>query len=79
MSPSVSASRGRTIPLEIPEDLERAFAGMKELLSHPDLEEFSRLVKLAQAADGFRLVGRGDGGRLVAVMGDRILHGLVRG
>ena len=69
----------RTIPLEIPDDLERAFPVMRELRTKLDLEEFSRLVKLAQAADGYKLVGREQGKKIVAVMGYRILHDLVHG
>lgn len=69
----------RTIPLEIPDDLERTFPIMKELRTNLDYDEFSRLVKLAAAADGYRLVGREAGGKLVAVMGYRILHDLVHG
>jgi GNAT superfamily N-acetyltransferase len=69
----------RTVPLEVPDDLERAFDVVKELRMHLDLVEFSRLTRLAQAADGYRLVGLELDGRLVAVIGFRILHDLVHG
>ena len=70
----------RTIPLNIPDDLDRAYPVMKELRTRVEKEEFIRLVKLAAAADGYKLVGREDAaGRLLAVMGYRILHDLVHG
>lgn len=69
----------RTVTLEIPEDLKRAYEVVKELRTALDFDDFARLVKLAHAADGYRLVGREMGGRLVAVMGYRILHDLVHG
>jgi len=69
----------RTVTLEIPDDLERAFEVMKELRTGLEFAEFKRLVLLARAADGYRLVGREIGGRLVAVMGFRILHDLAHG
>jgi hypothetical protein len=72
-------SQGRTVQLEIPDDLERAFSVMKELRTAIDIDDFSRLVRLAQAADGYRLVAREESGKLLAVMGYRILHDLAHG
>ena len=69
----------RTVTLDVPEDLERSYAVMKELRTSITLEDFTRLTQLAHAADGYRLVGREIGGKLVAVMGYRILHDLVHG
>lgn len=69
----------RTIELNIPDDLDRAFDVIKELRTHLDLEEFKRLVMLAHTADGYRLIGREDRGKLRAVLGYRILHDLVHG
>lgn len=69
----------RTVPLEIPDDLERAFEVVKELRVRLEFEDFKRLVVLAHAADGYRLVAREVGTRLVAVMGYRILHDLAHG
>ncbi len=74
-----TSGKPRTIQLEIPEDLARAYVVMKELRTNLELDDFTRYVKLAAAADGYRLVGRESGGRLVAVMGFRILHDLVHG
>lgn len=65
--------------VEIPDGLERVFPIVKELRPHLDLDEFRRLVTLAHAADGYRLVVREVRGRPVAVMGYRILHDLVHG
>jgi ribosomal protein S18 acetylase RimI-like enzyme len=76
---AVRATSARTVQLDIPADLKRAFKVMKELRSTLELGDFTRLMKLAQAADGYRLVGREVGGRLVAVMGFRILHDLAHG
>lgn len=69
----------RTRPLEIPDDLDKAYDVMKELRSNLTLEDFRSLVQLARAADGYRLVGREIEGKLIAVMGFRILHDLVHG
>jgi GNAT superfamily N-acetyltransferase len=69
----------KTVQLQIPEDLKRAFEVIKELRPHLDLEEFTRLVQLARAGDGYRLVARELRGKVVAVMGFRILHDLVHG
>jgi ribosomal protein S18 acetylase RimI-like enzyme len=72
-----------TLQLNMPDDLTRAFPIVKELRPHLDQAEFSRLVLLAAAADGYRLVAReersGNERRLVAVMGCRILHDLAQG
>lgn len=72
-------NKERVIRLEIPDDLAKAFALVKELRPHLDLDEFSRLARLARAADGYALVGLQVGDRLMAVMGYRILHDLVHG
>jgi GNAT superfamily N-acetyltransferase len=69
----------RTVQLEIPDDLEQAYEVMKELRPHVSYDDFTRLTVLAQAADGYRLVGREHNGKLIAVMGCRILHDLVHG
>ncbi len=69
----------KTILLNLPEDLEKAFPIVKELRTHLDFADFSRLVMLANAADGYRLVAREDRGQILAVMGYRILHDLVHG
>lgn len=69
----------QTVPLNLPEDLDRAFPVMKELRPHLDLEDFKRLVMLAHTADGYRLVAREDRGVIRALMGYRILHDLVHG
>lgn len=65
--------------VEIPEGLERVFPIMHELRPHLDMDEFKRLVTLAHAADGYRLVVREIKGEPVALMGYRILHDLVHG
>lgn len=77
-------SEAKTGLLNIPEDLARAFPVVKELRGHLDLAEFTRLVMLAAAADGYRLVAREEKSieskwRVVAVMGYRILHDLAHG
>lgn len=69
----------RTIVLNIPEDLEKAFPVIHELRTHIDLDEFKRVVSLAHAADGYRLVAREEHRKIKAVMGYRILHDLVHG
>ena len=69
----------KTIPLQVPDDLARAYLVVKELRPHLEEDDFSRLVKLANVADGYRLIGREDKGKLLAVMGYRILHDLVHG
>ena len=69
----------KTVQLQIPEDLSRTYAVIKELRPHLDLEEFTRLVQLARAGDGYRLVAREERGKIIAVMGFRILHDLVHG
>lgn len=69
----------QTITLVIPDDLDRAFPVIKQLRPHLDIDEFKRLVQLAHAADGYRLVAREDQGRILAVMGYRILHDLAHG
>ena len=78
-SESVSATSGRTVILQVPDDLVRAFEVVKELRPHLTVDEFSRLAKLAVAADGYRLIAREVSGQLVAVMGYRILHDLAHG
>ncbi|MEK7357337.1 MAG: GNAT family N-acetyltransferase, partial [Bdellovibrionota bacterium] len=65
--------------VEIPEGLEKIFPIVKELRPHLEFAEFKRLVSLAHAADGYRLVAREVKGQVVAVMGFRILHDLVHG
>ncbi len=75
----MSKGQVRTVQLQVPDDLSRAYAVIKELRPHMSEAEFSSLVKLAVAADGYRLVGRESGGDLLAVMGYRILHDLVHG
>ena len=65
--------------VDIPDGLERIFPIVKELRPHLDIAEFRRLVSLAHAADGYRLVVREVKGKPVAVMGYRILHDLVHG
>ncbi len=65
--------------VEIPEGLEKIFPIVKELRPHLEFAEFKRLVSLAHAADGYRIVAREVKGQVVAVMGFRILHDLVHG
>ena len=74
-----ATASGRTLILQVPDDLARAFEVIKELRPHLTVDEFSRLVKLAVAADGYRLIAREVGGQLLAVMGYRILHDLAHG
>lgn len=69
----------KTIQLDIPDDLKKAFVVVKELRTKLDEDEFTRLVKLAVAADGYRLVAREERGQILAVMGYRILHDLAHG
>lgn len=69
----------KTVPLDISEDLKRAFTVVKELRTQLDEDDFGRLVKLAVAADGYRLIAREERGQILAVMGYRILHDLVHG
>jgi ribosomal protein S18 acetylase RimI-like enzyme len=69
----------KTVQLEIPGDLDRAFPVIKQLRTNLTLEDFSGLVKLAAAADGYKLMAREDRGRILAVMGFRILHDLNHG
>ena len=72
-------SSSRTIVLEIPSELNRVFPLVRARNPHLDVAEFSRLVLLAQAADGYRLIARESEGRIKAVMGYRILHDLTHG
>lgn len=66
--------------VDLPDGLNaELFAVIKELRPHLDLQEFKRLVTLANAADGYRLVISEDAGRIVGVIGYRILHDLVDG
>lgn len=69
----------KTIVLNVPEDLSRAYPVMKELRSNIDFDDFQRLVMLAHTADGYRLIAREEHGKIVALMGYRILHDLVHG
>lgn len=78
-SKSESEHDTRTVPLTLPDEFERAYSVMKELRTTLDFDEFSRLTKLAAAADGYKLVVRERRGRVLAVMGYRILHDLVHG
>lgn len=72
-------SETKTILLSIPDDLERVYPVMKELRSVLEFDDFVSWVKLAHAADGYRLVAREDRKRILAVMGYRILHDLLHG
>lgn len=76
---SSSLGESRVVVLNIPDDLEKAFPIVHELRTHLDLDEFKRLVSLAHAADGYRLVAREENRKTMAVMGYRILHDLVHG
>jgi GNAT superfamily N-acetyltransferase len=76
---STDRAHARTIPLQVPDDLPRAYEVVRELRPKLSEDEFSRLVKLAKVADGYRLIAREIKGQLVAVMGYRILHDLVHG
>lgn len=59
--------------------LEKAFEVMKELRPHLDFATFFALYQAAKKADDYRVVGLLKGGEVVAVMGYRQLHDLVRG
>lgn len=69
----------RNFLVDLPEGLDRVFPVVKELRTNLDLDDFKRLVMLAHAADGYRMVVREDKGQIYAVMGYRILHDLVHG
>ena len=69
----------KTSELSLPEDLDRAYTAIKDLRGSLGLEEFKSLVMLAHTADGYRLVARESGTKVVAIMGYRILHDLAHG
>ena len=79
VTPRESAQIAKTNELNLPEDLSRAFSVMKELRTQLTLEDFRTFVMLAKAADGYRLIAREVRGKVIAVMGYRILHDLVHG
>lgn len=72
-------SQSRVRVLDLPDGLDDVFPAVKELRPHLDLNDFKRLVMLAHAADGYRVVVIDEGGTIVAMMGYRILHDLVHG
>lgn len=61
------------------EALEKAFGVIRELRPHLDFATFFEIYEAARAADGYRMVARLQAGEVVAVMGYRLLHDLVRG
>jgi GNAT superfamily N-acetyltransferase len=76
---STQRNSGKTVVLNLPEDLQKAFPVIHQLRPHLNLEEFQHLAMLAQAADGYRLIAREVNGRVISVMGYRILHDLAHG
>ncbi len=74
-----SALSAKTNELNLPEDIGRAFPIIKELRLQLTLEDFKTFAMLAKAADGYRFVAREVRGKVIAVMGYRILHDLVHG
>jgi GNAT superfamily N-acetyltransferase len=65
--------------LESPEDLERAYSVMRELRQTLRWEDFLSLYKSAKEHDHYEIVGITQDGRVVAVMGYRILFDFVHG
>lgn len=60
-------------------DLERCYPIMKELRKDLSLEDFLYLYEKAHNSDGYEIVGIEDNGRILAVMGYRILYDFVHG
>ena len=79
VNPRDLAQLAKTNELSLPDDLDRAFPVIKELRVQLTLEDFKTFVMLAKAADGYRLVAREVRGKIIALMGYRILHDLVHG
>ena len=65
-------------PLETEREIADAYPLMAQLRPHLKSAEFVPMIRL-QAADGYRLFGGFDGGRLVALAGFRTAHTLSRG
>ncbi len=62
-----------------PNDLERFYPVMKELRKELSYQDFLNLYEQAHKADGYEVVGYEINGKVVAVMGYRVLHDLVHG
>jgi len=60
-------------------DLERFYPVMKELRKDLSYQDFQNLYEKAHEADGYEVVGFESQGKVVAVMGYRVLHDLVHG
>lgn len=60
-------------------DLERFYPVMKELRKDLSYQDFQHLYEKAHEADGYEVVGFESQGKVVAVMGYRVLHDLVHG
>jgi GNAT superfamily N-acetyltransferase len=61
------------------QELERFYPVMKELRTNLSFNDFLHLYEKAHQADGYEVVGFESQGRIVAVMGYRVLHDLVHG
>lgn len=62
-----------------PQDLERFYPVMKELRKDLSYQDFLHLYQKAHEADSYEVLGFESQGKIVAVMGYRILYDLVHG
>lgn len=60
-------------------DLERCFPVMKELRPHLNIERYIQIYNEAHAADGYEIVAIEEDGKILALMGYRLLSDFVRG
>lgn len=60
-------------------DLERCYPVMKELRPDLNFEDYISIYEEAHRNDGYEIVAIEDGGKILAVMGYRILSDYVRG
>jgi ribosomal protein S18 acetylase RimI-like enzyme len=67
------------VKAETHHDLERFFPVFKELRPHLSFERFVEIYQKSRQADHYEIVGIESGGHVLALMGYRVLHDMVRG
>lgn len=75
----MDSSKSQFVKIQNREDLEKCFPLMKELRPHLSEQDYLEIYRHAHAMDGYEIVGLQLDGKIVALMGYRLMYDFVRG